>query len=224
MSFHRSQMPTPKKRWQLPVKLALVVIVFVALTSTAVYGLSHMNAPSKASSKTTAATTHTNTGNTSSTKSNAQPVAAINYCAENTLSQNVLVSISKQHLWACDGAKVQYDSPVVTGMESYAADLTPIGTYHIQAKQTNIHLKGCDATGCWDDPVSYWMLWLDNQYGQYGFHDATWRNPSQFGKVNINAPDSAAVVGSHGCVELPLTTAKWIYNWAAIGTTVTIES
>lgn len=174
----------------------------------------------------TASTVASNTSQNSSTTKMASPAVAParNYCAGNALSQLILVSISKQHLWACNGSTTAYDSPVVTGMEQYPADLTPPGTYHIYAKQTNLSLKGCDSTGCWNDPVSYWMAWLDNQYGQYGFHDATWRKPSQFGNVNIYAPETAPVVGSHGCVELPLATAKWLYNWSVVGTTVTVES
>jgi lipoprotein-anchoring transpeptidase ErfK/SrfK len=157
-------------------------------------------------------------------KPEPEPKPNTNYCVGNTLSKLVLVSISKQHLWACDRTASLYNSAVVTGMELYPSDLTPPGTYHVYAKATNQDLKGCDATGCWDDHVSYWMPFLDNQYGQYGFHDAAWRKPSQFGNINIYAPDTAALFGSHGCVELPLATAKWLYNWAPVGTTVKVES
>jgi lipoprotein-anchoring transpeptidase ErfK/SrfK len=148
----------------------------------------------------------------------------VNQCAANSLSQLVVVSISQQHLWACDGSSKAYDSAVVTGMELYPADLTPTGTYHIYGKQTDQTLAGHDSTGSWSDPVSYWMPFLNNQYGTYGFHDATWRSPSDFGNININAPYTATEHGSHGCVELPLATAKWLYGWASVGTTVTIES
>ena len=198
--------------------------MFVAVIGAVAYGYNHETTKSVTTGKTTAPTSSNHVATTTPKKTAPATSPAKNYCADNTLSQLVLVSISKQHLWACDGTTTEYDSPVVTGMELYAADLTPPGTYHIYAKETNINLKGCDATGCWNDPVSYWMPWLDNQYGQYGFHDATWRTPSEFGNVNIYAPDTASVVGSHGCVELPLATAKWIYNWSVVGTTVTIES
>lgn len=140
-------------------------------------------------------------------------------CAGNTLSHFILISISNRHLWACDGAKQEYDSPVVTGMENLPADLTPTGTYKIYAKQTNLYLNGSDSTGSWHDYVYYWMPFLSNQYGVYGFHDATWRKGSAFGNINPYSSDA-----SHGCVELPLATAKWLYNWAPIGTTVTVES
>lgn len=149
----------------------------------------------------------------------AKVKAANSECSSNRLAQNIVVSISKRHLWACSTTTAEYNSSVVTGMESLPADLTPVGTYQISSKQTNQVLTGCDSTGCWNDPVSYWMPWLSNQYGIYGFHDATWRAASDFGNIDPNSSNA-----SHGCVELPLATAKWLYDWAQIGTTVTIES
>lgn len=159
----------------------------------------------------------TTTNSSTTTASTTTPTT--NPCASNTLSRLALVSISQRHMWACDYTTVEYDSPVVTGMENLAADLTPVGTYHIYAKETNLYLKGCDSTGCWNDYVNYWMPWLDNQYGAYGFHDATWRPANAFGNISPDSSDA-----SHGCVELPLATAKWLYGWAQVGTTVTIES
>jgi lipoprotein-anchoring transpeptidase ErfK/SrfK len=139
-------------------------------------------------------------------------------CVGNMSSQLVLVSISKRHMWVCENAKQVYDSAVVTGMQQLAADLTPQGTYHVYAKETNTVLAGSDSTGKWSDRVSYWLPFLENQYGTYGFHDATWRPNTDFGNINPNSSK-----GSHGCVELPLATAKWLYNWMRVGTTVTIK-
>lgn len=145
--------------------------------------------------------------------------AQVNACSSNSLSQLILVSIAQRHLWACAGSSVVYDSAVVTGMENLPADLTPVGTYHIYAKETDTYLQGHDSTGSWDDYVNYWMPFLDNQYGVYGIHDATWRASDAFG--NISPYSSSA---SHGCVETPLATAAWIYKWAVVGTTVTVEA
>ncbi|HEY5152385.1 MAG TPA: L,D-transpeptidase, partial [Candidatus Saccharimonadales bacterium] len=142
-----------------------------------------------------------------------------NHCAGNTADQLVSVSIGQRHLWACQGGKAVYDSPVVTGIQYLAADLTPTGTYHIYDKQTDLTLTGSDTTGSWSDPVSYWMPFLHNQYGTYGFHDASWRADSDFGNISPNSADA-----SHGCVELPLATAAWLYNWASVGTAVAIEN
>lgn len=223
--FYNSNMsyrPSPPRR--APKKhhsfLRFVILILVII-GVIVFGYNRLSAKPSAQQSSIASSTPglTSTNSSSSTTKNMT-----NYCANNTLSQLIRVNISKQHLWACSGSTTVYNSPVITGMERYNADKTPIGTYHIFTKQTNLALKGCDTTGCWDDPVSYWMGWLSNQYGQYGFHDATWRKPSEFGNVNIYAPYTASVIGSHGCVELPIATARWIYNWSVVGTTVSIES
>lgn len=140
-------------------------------------------------------------------------------CSTNTLSQLILVSISARHLWACSGSSQVYDSAVVTGDEQHLDTLTPVGTYHIYAKETNRTLTGSDENGSWNDYVYYWMPFLYNQYGAYGFHDATWRDSSAFGNIDPNSPTA-----SNGCVELPLATAQWLYNWDNVGTTVVIQN
>ncbi|HEX5743928.1 MAG TPA: L,D-transpeptidase, partial [Candidatus Saccharimonadales bacterium] len=79
-------------------------------------------------------------------------------------------------------------------------------------------LTGSDVAGSWKRPVSYWMPFLHNKHGIYGFHDATWRPDSEFGNVSPASPDA-----SHGCVELPLASQAWLYKWAPVGTTVKIK-
>jgi L,D-transpeptidase catalytic domain len=143
---------------------------------------------------------------------------SVNYCSTNKLNYFILVSISKRQLWACSGPETVYNSLVVTGMENLPADLTPTGVYHIYAKQTKLYLNGSDSTGSWHDYVYYWMPFLANSYGVYGFHDATWRQSNAFGNISPYSTNA-----SHGCVETPLATAKWLYNWAPVGTEVSIE-
>ena len=213
----RSKSRHQPKRRSFSKAFLLLVILVVFAGGGAAYALHHKGktAPAVRSTTTTAATTK----KTATTTSTTPPTPVPNPCANNTDDQNIIVSISQRHMWACANTVSQYDTPVVTGMENLAADLTPIGTYHIYGKETDITLRGSDSTGSWDDPVSYWMPFLDNQYGAYGFHDATWRALGDFG--NISPYSSNA---SHGCVELPLAAAKWLYGWAVVGTTVTIES
>jgi lipoprotein-anchoring transpeptidase ErfK/SrfK len=155
----------------------------------------------------------------------AAPAAAMpagsnktNHCSGNALDKLVVVSVSQRHLWACEKAKTVYNAPVITGISSHEETLTPAGTYKIYSKQTDTVLTGSDVTGSWNDPVSYWMPFLANQYGVYGFHDATWRSNDEFGKVSPDSDDA-----SHGCVELPLEASAWLYKWAHTGTTVTIK-
>jgi lipoprotein-anchoring transpeptidase ErfK/SrfK len=198
-----------------------IVLVLLALIGFPLLRGGSTPAKHQAAAKTAPASSHKSTPPPAPAK--AAPVAAVpavtNHCAGNSLGKLVLVSVSQRHMWACEGATTAYDSPVVTGIQYLAADLTPVGTYHIYGKQTDLTLTGSDTTGSWSDPVSYWMPFLHNQYGSYGFHDATWRAPSDFGNIS---PDSADA--SHGCVELPLASAAWLFNWASVGTTVTIEN
>jgi lipoprotein-anchoring transpeptidase ErfK/SrfK len=192
------------------------LIIFVVLCAVVFGTYSYLKpATTKEPVVTKSSTTTSQTTTTTTTVVAPKPTA----CSTNSLSQLVLVSISQRELWACQGSSQVYSSAVITGIEFLPADLTPTGTYHIYSKLTNQVLKGCDSTGCWNDPVSYWMPFLDNQYGVYGFHDATWRSPSDFGNISPNSSKA-----SHGCVECPLTTAQWLYGWSHIGTTVTIQT
>lgn len=193
--------------------LIAIPVIYNALGNKTV-AISNADAKNNSSSAKPAPSTSTQPAAAATTST-----AAVSPCASNTLSQLILVSISERHLWACAGGSELYNSAVVTGDEQYADTLTPVGTYHIYAKQTDTRLTGSDENGSWNDFVHYWMPFLDNQYGAYGFHDATWRSADAFGNIS---PDSANA--SNGCVELPLATAKWLYDWDRVGTTVTIEN
>jgi lipoprotein-anchoring transpeptidase ErfK/SrfK len=199
-----------RKGWLM---LALLIAVPVL-----VYGLKFNNKPPAATADLKQVTTTAPKSTVSKTPAVAAP-ATTNQCDGNTLDKFIKVDISDRKLWACEGSKQVYTAPVVTGMEMHPSTLTPPGTYHISGMATDQTLTGTDETGSWNDPVSYWMPFLYNQYGAYGFHDATWRDNSDFGKISPNSDQA-----SHGCVELPLGAAGWIYNWADVGTTVTIQA
>ncbi len=129
-------------------------------------------------------------------------------CANNALSQVVVVSISQQHMWACEGYNQVYDTAITSG--AYLAGTpTPTGTWHIYAKQRNLVLRG----PTWNDPVSYWLPF----YTDYGFHDASWQT-FPFGDP------AYADQGSHGCVHLPTPAMAWLYGWSHVGTAVTISA
>jgi lipoprotein-anchoring transpeptidase ErfK/SrfK len=210
----------------MKTKLILIVVLLAAISGT-FFWLHHDNSKAAQVQLTQKSSKVPASNNTAA----AKPAAKAGACDSNTSSQVVIVSIGQQHMWACDGTKVAYDNPVVTGMQQYPSELTPLGTYHIYSKLTDQTLAGSDFTGHWSDYVYYWMPFLDNQYGTYGFHDLTdtangaaGRADSDFGNIDINAPYTAAKHGSHGCVELPLAAAKWLYNWSSVGTTVTIQA
>lgn len=118
----------------------------------------------------------------------------------------IVVSIKEQKLWFYKNGKLVITSDVVTGTKNVWDTIT--GTYRIRNKAVNTYLTGADYRSF----VNYWML-IDYST-QIGLHDATWR--SSFGgsiyKYN----------GSHGCINLPYSVAKTIYNKAKVGTKVYI--
>lgn len=119
----------------------------------------------------------------------------------------ILVSIKKQKMWYYKNGKLKYTSNVVTGLSGKHS--TPKGHYAIRGKSRSAYLVGRDYVSF----VNYWML-IDGGK-QIGLHDATWR--WKFGgkiyKTN----------GSHGCINLPLKTAKYLYNHAPVGTKVIVK-
>ena len=115
----------------------------------------------------------------------------------------VEVDLSSQKLWLYkDGERIVTTS-LVSGSVA-EGHRTPTGIYSIYSKQTDRYLTGADYRSF----VHYWMPFL----GGYGLHDASWR--SSFGGT-IYYYD-----GSHGCVNLPSSAAKKIYNNVSVGTKV----
>jgi lipoprotein-anchoring transpeptidase ErfK/SrfK len=125
------------------------------------------------------------------------------------------VSISQQTLWACRGPALFITTAVTTGASALTNvhDATPVGTWRIYEKVRNTVLSGSDANGSWHDPVAYWMPF----YGPYGLHDASWQKFA-FGSSLYKTQ------GSHGCVHVPVGVLGKIFNWAPIGTLITIRS
>lgn len=116
----------------------------------------------------------------------------------------VVVSISKQTLKYYEYGQLVLSSNVVTGINGK----TPTGTFKVLNKATNIILKGKD----YESFVNYWIAFKGVAFG---FHDASWR--SKFGG-NIYKYN-----GSHGCVNMPYSKVKQLYNMISIGTPVYIQ-
>ena len=203
----------PQKKLHKMKKIALLILV-IAVASAVYYGFKH-------NSQTLAAKTDPKPAVVAASNpiKTPQPAPIPNACAGNTLNKLIVVSINYQRMWACTYSQVALTSLVTTGYSGNPADITPTGHYQIYAKETNVTLKGTDGVTSWDDPVSYWMPFLFNQYGAYGFHDASWETPAQFGHIPITSTQA-----SHGCVQMPLAAAKWLYDWAPVGTDITIQN
>lgn len=122
----------------------------------------------------------------------------------------VEVNLTAQHLYYYRDGNLVIDSDLVSGSHARGHD-TPTGAYPVAYKQRNRVLRGerrPDGSYEYESPVSYWMPFN----GGIGLHDATWRGAFG-GKIYMTN-------GSHGCVNLPKSVAKTIYENIDTGTPV----
>ncbi len=117
----------------------------------------------------------------------------------------ILVDISDQRLQYMKNNEIVVDTNVVTGM--MGSHDTPIGYYMVRKdnKQRSRTLRGTNDNGSkYSAYVEYWMPFITSR--GIGFHDASWRDSDEFN-------DSTYIYdGSHGCVNMPSSKAKKLYN------------
>ena len=107
----------------------------------------------------------------------------------------VEINLTAQHLFFYKDGKMLVESDFVSGNSSRGWT-TPPGAFPLTYKERNATLKGEG----YRTPVSYWMPFN----GGIGLHDANWR--SEFGGTIYKTN------GSHGCINLPPSVAKTIYE------------
>lgn len=110
------------------------------------------------------------------------------------------VVLSQQRLIAWENGRAVMSSPISSGL---ARTPTRRGTFRIQKKYIAVRMRGPG----YDLPrVPYTMFYS----GNYAIHGAYWHN-------NFGRPMS------HGCVNLPVSFARRLYEWAPRGTLVVIR-
>lgn len=107
----------------------------------------------------------------------------------------VEINLTAQHLFLYKDGELVIETDFVSGNVAKGHS-TPTGAFGITYKTKDAVLRGED----YATPVTYWMPFA----GDVGMHDATWRR--SFGS-NIYKTN-----GSHGCINLPLSAAKTIYE------------
>ncbi len=122
------------------------------------------------------------------------------------LKQLIVVDISEQRLTAYEGEKMVATFLISSGTYQFP---TPLGTTEVTAKLP-VHRYtwsyGPNNPNNYDLPGVQWNLRFRKNYY---LHSATWHN--NFGRRM-----------SHGCINLRVSDAKWLYDWANIGATVSI--
>lgn len=118
--------------------------------------------------------------------------------------KSIVVSIGQQAMWAYKGDRVVISSPVSTGKESFE---TPLGNYVILSKVPSQTMEGVIGGEYYNVPDVPSVMYFTS-YG-HALHGTYWH--ASFGTPM-----------SHGCVNLPMDVAAWLYQWAPVGTPVLI--
>lgn len=138
------------------------------------------------------------------TVTSREPLYAVEAKAKSTENDigdsYVELDLTNQHMYLFQDGMIVLESDFVSGNVS-AGNATPQGIFGVTYKTTNAILRGED----YATPVNYWMPF----YGNYGMHDATWRGTFG-GSIYLTN-------GSHGCINLPLSKAKQLYQYVSAG-------
>ena len=113
------------------------------------------------------------------------------------------LNLSNKTVTAYEGATVVHGP--VSIVDGAADTPTVTGTYKVYLQYESQTMRGENADG--SPYVAEDVPWVSYFYSGYAFHGAGWR--SSFGYS-----------GSHGCVNMPVSEAQWIYNWADTNTVV----
>jgi lipoprotein-anchoring transpeptidase ErfK/SrfK len=110
------------------------------------------------------------------------------------------VNLTTQRVIAWEGKRWERAMIVSTGK---AATPTVTGVFEIYDRYRETRMQGAD----YDIPDVPYVMYFS---GGYGFHGAYWHK--RFGTPV-----------SHGCVNLAVDQAKWLYGFATIGTAVVVH-
>lgn len=127
--------------------------------------------------------------------------------------QLIYVSLSEQRMYAYEDGELILSTYITSGKQNFE---TIRGTFKVYTKQRGKLMKSPFPDIEYELWVDYWLGFS----GAYGIHDSCnsrdcWR--TKFGGSNY------VWNGSHGCVNTPYNSVKFIYNWARIGTTVYVK-
>jgi hypothetical protein len=120
--------------------------------------------------------------------------------------RRIEVDLSQQQLYAYEGDLLVYQAPVATGKNGFT---TPTGTFAIYHKTREQTMRGSADGETWNVPRVPWVQYI---VGGVAIHGTYWHD--RFG---------TGVRMSHGCINVGMDDAEWLYQWASIGTPVTVR-
>jgi len=116
--------------------------------------------------------------------------------------KQIIVDTVLQMLYAYENDKLVMACGVSTGISTEEVNLvTPVGEYFINYKRPTRHMVHSDKIGI-NDGELYGVPWV-SYFTNSGiaFHGTYWHNDFSQAK-------------SHGCVNMPIQAAKWLYLWS----------
>lgn len=118
------------------------------------------------------------------------------------------IDLFEQTLAAYEGERMVYATLVSSGRRQTA---TPTGFFRIWAKFVTAKMSNPDVRD--GSPIWYYLEdvpWVMYFYGPYALHGAYWH-------------DNFGFLQSYGCVNLAPRDARWLYDWADVGTPVWVH-
>jgi hypothetical protein len=124
-----------------------------------------------------------------------------------TGEKEIVVSLDAQRLWAYEGTTPVLATWVSTGTAETPEVATPLGQYRILVKLPMETMEGTVSGEDYRVEDVPHVMYFTNE--GHALHGTYWH--SNFGQRM-----------SHGCVNLPLDVAQWMYTWAPEWTPVSI--
>ncbi|MCG8349785.1 MAG: L,D-transpeptidase [Chloroflexales bacterium] len=120
--------------------------------------------------------------------------------------KHIVVDLGDQWLYAYAGETMLFDAPISTGKDGFN---TPPGSFTVYSKVRSQTMSGTIGGEYYNVPDVPHVMYIN---GGVALHGTYWHN--QFG---------TGVRRSHGCINLPLDSAAWLYDWAPLGTPVQVR-
>ena len=114
------------------------------------------------------------------------------------------IDISEQRVYAMQGGNQIREIVVSTGIDRYP---TVTGQFKIYVKHLKADMRGVDLGVPWYLPDVPYVMYF---FSGYGIHGTYWHD-------NFGTPMS------HGCINLTISDAEWLYNFSEVGTRVNIH-
>ncbi len=121
--------------------------------------------------------------------------------------KEIVISISAQSMWAYEEGALVMSSLVSTGTAEVWETTTPVGNWSVLSKIDIQDMEGTISDEYYFVADVPYVMYFDN-FGN-AIHGTYWH--SNFGAQM-----------SHGCVNLPMDIAAWMYEWAPVGTAVSV--